>query len=457
LWRFNGTSWVSPAGSATRDASANWVEETGISAFSPWAIAGPSGPTEVKLISFDATSYDTGVLLDWKTGFEVDNLGFRIYRQDVGARTMLNQELVAGSALTAGSGTVLTAGRAYAFWVDAKDTGKESGFWLEDIDLNGISTWHGPFYAKQVGGKPPAHSQAESLSQVGRASDANANVTHAIEPFAQLARAFQSGSSPVSLQQTSLASSRAVKIGVRKAGWYRVTQAELLNAGLDPKTDPRTLRLFVDGVELPIFVAGEEDGTFDANDSVEFYGLGLNTPSTDTRVYWLISGSQPGLRISKTPFAKGYPSGESFPYTVERLDRAIYFSALRNGDEENFFGAIVTGNAVDQSLTLNNLAPAARENAIIEVSLQGVTNLSHQVSVSLNGSPSGRLFFNGQAKAREKIEVPHSMLREGENIVTLQSVNGPSDVSLVDAIRVTYHQAIALRTMRSASRRRAAR
>jgi hypothetical protein len=30
------------------------------------------------------------------------------------------------------------------------------------------------------------------------------------------------------------------------------------------------------------------------------------------------------------------------------------------------------------------------------------------------------------------------VLREGENVVTLQSVNGPSDVSLVDSIRISY-------------------
>ncbi|HYV06571.1 MAG TPA: C25 family cysteine peptidase, partial [Blastocatellia bacterium] len=205
-----------------------------------------------------------------------------------------------------------------------------------------------------------------------------------------------------------------------------------------PKTDPRSLRLYVDGVELPIFVAGEDDGRFDANDSVEFYGLGLDTPSTDTRVYWLITGTQPGLRIDKAPFAKGYPSGESFAYTVERRDRAIYFSALKNGDEENFFGAVVSGNELEQRVTLNNLAASARENAVIQVSLQGVTTLWHQVIVSLNGSSIGRLVFNGQARAQEKIEVPQGLLLEGENVFTLQSINGPSDISLVDLIRITY-------------------
>jgi hypothetical protein len=436
LWRYGGASWVSPAGSAMRDTTANWVEENSISTFSPWTIAGPSGPTEVKLISFDATGHDNGVLLEWKTGFEVDNLGFRIYRQEGGTRSLLNSELIAGSALTAGSGTVLTAGRTYSFWADARDAGKDSTYWLEDIDLNGQSTWHGPVFVKHLGGKPPSRSFAESLSQVGR--PANAYATRPVANFAELARPTWSGSSAVSLQQESLASGHAVKIGVQQANWYRVAQAELIKSGLDPKADPRTLRLFVDGIELPIFVAGETDGSLDASDAVEFYGLGLNTPSTDTRIYWLVAGSQPGLRINRVAFAQGHRTGESFPFSVERRDRTIYFSALKNGDEENFFGAVITGGPIDQRITLNNLAYSAGDSAVIEVSLQGVTNLAHQVNVSLNGSSIGRLLFSGQAKGQQSIELAQALLREGDNVITLQSINGPSDISLVDSIRITY-------------------
>jgi len=62
------------------------------------------------------------------------------------------------------------------------------------------------------------------------------------------------------------------------------------------------------------------------------------------------------------------------------------------------------------------------------------------VSISLNGSPVGQLSFNGHAKGQQKIEVSQSLLREGENVVTFQSSGGPSDISLVDFIRVTYQR-----------------
>ncbi len=394
-----------------------------------------STPTAVTLIQTSATAYDNGVLLEWQTGFEVDNLGFKVYREDNGNRQLINRHMVAGSALVAGSGTPLTAGRAYAWWIDAKDASRDSAFWLEDLDLNGASTWHGPLYVKQIGGKASAQSHAALLSSIGR-RDKDATVV--VRPAASIVRANQSA--PLNLIDS--ASSRAAKIAARQAGWYRITQAELVNAGFEADVDPRMLRLFVDGRELPIEVAGGDDGRFDAGDTIEFYGTGLDTASTDTRVYWLVADFHPGLRITDAPtakgIAKGSPASNGFACTVERRDRTIYFSALRNGDDENFFGAAVTGNAADQTLTLNNVSQSATGRAVIEVSLQGVTNLSHQVGVSLNGSSIGRILFNGQAKGQQKMEVAQSQLREGENLVTLQSLDGPGDVSLVDFIRITY-------------------
>ena len=73
-------------------------------------------------------------------------------------------------------------------------------------------------------------------------------------------------------------------------------------------------------------------------EAIEFYGTGLDTLSTDTRVYWLVEGSAPGQRI-RVSDRKGGPAGSSsFPYTVERRDRTFYFRGLKNGDQSNFFG-----------------------------------------------------------------------------------------------------------------------
>ena len=70
-------------------------------------------------------------------------------------------------------------------------------------------------------------------------------------------------------------------------GWYVITRAQLLAAGFDLGGDTRMLQLFAEGVEQPIAIIEKRSGPFIAADSIEFYGTGIDTPFSGTRVYWL--------------------------------------------------------------------------------------------------------------------------------------------------------------------------
>ena len=216
-----------------------------------------------------------------------------------------------------------------------------------------------------------------------------------------------------------------------------MTQPELVAAGLDPRTDARLLQLFVNGQQQAINVAGAIDAEFGPGAAIEFYGVGLDTPSTDTRTYWLVAGTTPGKRVQQVK-EKGLPSAaSSFPYTVERKDKLIYFASLRNGDKENFFGPVVTSNSVNQSLTVSRLDQAGGQ-AQLEVRLQGVTTAPHLVRVLLNGSNVGFVSFNGQAEGTGRFTVAPSLLKDGENLVALTSQGASNDISLVSSVRLTY-------------------
>ena len=76
---------------------------------------------------------------------------------------------------------------------------------------------------------------------------------------------------------------------------YRVTQPEMIAAGFDISGDAANLRLYVDGSEVPIELS-RNSGPLGANDFLEFYGTGVDTVTTDTHVYYLVNGTQPGLR-----------------------------------------------------------------------------------------------------------------------------------------------------------------
>jgi hypothetical protein len=401
-----------------------------------------TAPTAVKLERFVASSYDKGVLLEWQTGFEVDNLGFNVYRDEAGKRTLISPQLVAGSALRVGS--TLRAGASYAWWDNGiADCGlqtadcKNAAYWLEDVDLNGTSTWHGPLYTEQRAGAAPAHSQAALLSRLA-ISNASAS-TLPVERVAPIPRApLSATSADVKKVEVSLASQAAAKIAVKHEGWYRVTQPELAAAGFTTRVDPRLLQLFVDGRELPIIVQGEKADSFDESGSIEFYGMGLDSPYTDSRIYWLIAGSQPGLRVKQSKTESPPSTSSSFTYSAERRDRSIYFSALRNGERENFFGAVVAHTPVDQTLTLSHIAGPDSRDALLEVALQGVTLIPHSVNVEFNGAQTGVLDFAGQSQGVASFTLPHSLVREGTNTVRLTPLAGQSDVSLVDYVRISY-------------------
>jgi hypothetical protein len=413
----------------------------GVTADIPWWVIEfpPCAPTAADLTHFAAIRHDEGVVLEWKTGYEVDNLGFNLYREEDGRRARINSTLIGGSALFAGARTALTAGKSY-LWQDILPEGTGPvQYWLEDVDLNGKSTWHGPFEAKRAT-IPKALSRlrqdsAIPLSKVGRVeTQTKSSSAQRLERRAALSEVTTAGLDV----QWNLAAQPAIKLSVQEEGWYRVRQPDLLAAGLDPDVDPRFLQLYIDGTEQPILIVGGEDGRFDPADAIEFYGIGLDTTSTDTHVYWLIKGSQFGKRIRTTRSKSRGIEAQSFPYTVERKDRSIYFAALRNGEGNNFFGPVVTTQPVDQILTLQRLSPG---NAVLEVLLQGVTAGQHGVQILFNGVEVGTATFNDQAHQVTSLSIPQTLLQEGDNAVTLVAQGGEIDVSLVDAIRLTYQHA----------------
>src|SRR5262249_37027744 len=107
------------------------------------------------------------------------------------------------------------------------------------------------------------------------------------------------------------------------------------------------------------------------------------------------------------------------------------FSSLLNGEAENWFGPVISTTTASQSLTLDHLDKNSNDQATIEIALQGVTTNSHQVNVTLNGSPIDSITFDGMTHKTVSLPIPQSSLIEGNNQITLAAQNS-GDVSLVD-------------------------
>ena len=86
------------------------------------------------------------------------------------------------------------------------------------------------------------------------------------------------------------------KILVDETGIYRLTRDNLIKKwGIDLGQVPlRNLNLRTDDKEVPIYVHGGEDGSFDSGDYIEFLGVDARNRYTHWNVYWLRLEREPG-------------------------------------------------------------------------------------------------------------------------------------------------------------------
>jgi hypothetical protein len=128
-----------------------------------------------------------------------------------------------------------------------------------------------------------------------------------------------------------------LKLYVIDDGIYRIGKSDFTQAGINTSNiDPRTVKVYYKGSQVPIYFEGEQDGTFDDNDFFDFYGTrnyggltntyydsnGTNVVKYvtneyynqyyDTSAYWVGWDGPNGLRFTistlttQTPYLQGY-------------------------------------------------------------------------------------------------------------------------------------------------------
>jgi hypothetical protein len=336
------------------------------------------------------------------------------------------------------------------------------GYWLQDVDLDGTATWHGPVQVQDGGAAPPADLDAPLLNRAqagrrdvtpgrGAAVDAGTPATAPVVSVegareapvvSQASKMLVLPDSPADVQHV-IAGGAAIKVSIDDDGWYRIAQPALAAAGLAADARSSDLQLWADGVEQPLRVT-PAGGVFGPASTIEFYGTAADTPYTGTRVYWLTAGYGHGRRIPAANAETGLGAETtSFPFTVEHKDRDTYFAALLNGEADNFFGELVTNEPTDIEMPVAHLDRSATASATLEVVLQGVTDTSeapagHHVAVAINGTSIGDVELKGRANVAMSFAFDASQLVEGRNLVTLTARGGDADVTLVDRLRLTY-------------------
>jgi len=387
----------------------------------------PFAAIEAGVGDLQAESGPGGTDVSWRAETELDNLGFHVLRGVPGGAPARISPLIAGSAFIAPAGTALLSAQRYSFIDPAGSPGDR--YWVEDIDLEGTTTLHGPVIA--VAGAGGASGATPAVGVWAMAAAAPPACTPAAPRHADAV-------SPIDPAVAAwLAARPALVIGVDREGWVRVTHDDWTAAGLPTPAPADRLQLFHRGVEHAIEVAGGADGWFGPGDAVAFLGLGVDIPSTATACYWLTVGGVPGKRIVRPPLAAvSGPIPDAFPHTVLAAEEISYFAALRNGDADNFFGELVSSAPVTRTLCLPHRATASPDPIELEVVLQGIGAGERQVSVAVDGIPLGDVTFAGMERCVAAFALPASGF--GASIDVTVATGGPGEFAFIDGISATY-------------------
>lgn len=253
----------------------------------------------------------------------------------------------------------------------------------------------------------------------------------------------------LSLAENTL-ESPILKIGVEEDGLYRVSYQELTQTGIAvAEIDPRRISLHNRGRTIPIYIAGEADGSFDESDYILFYGTAITDVYTSRNVYWLTVGNNNGLRMEQRDGSPsdGEPMPADFAATVHAEVDTAYWQQMPNGAGQDhwFWGTRLSPNTNGlppsrmYTVPLANIANSATP-ARMRVRLKGYTQLEHRTKVFLNGTEIDDQSWSGQTEYTQTVTFDHALLKNGNNQVLIQAVDSGAEVDqiLVNWIEIDY-------------------
>lgn len=388
---------------------------------------GPA-PTAVAIASQDAVSDGHASYLTWTTGSELRNLGYHVYRQDGANRTLLTPGLIAGSRLRAAAD--LKVGRSYT-WID-RSSPAGGTYWIESIDMNGKTKMFGPWTTRP--GSAPTSRASPLFSKTSNPS----TVVAVRNP--QIASTPNPDSEPIpgdQSQQWANAAGPAARISVRDSGVYRVPAEQLFGAGIPAGSMVSGIQISASGIPVSFRPIVADGLHLNAGDAIEFYGHGIDTKFSDTRHYWVTLGSgSPALLTPQTASAPG-DAGTSFAETLNIHERLYYFSGLKNGSAEKFFGPQVPSTGLTRIFSTPALDLLSSSSSTLEVAVQCLTPGPHSISVRLNGVVLGTMSGVNTTLLVKVFSVPTGLLLTGDNNVVLTAQSG-AEVDVESYQRLTY-------------------
>lgn len=255
-----------------------------------------------------------------------------------------------------------------------------------------------------------------------------------------------------------------VRIPVGEDGLFKVSYAALQQAGFPVSADPRKFQLYHRGKEQTILVTGENDGTFTANDFIEFYGRKndgtldstlYEDPShqphkyynlySDTTSYFLTIGSVNGKRMSLYSGTSAGLAEGSFVWAERLLVlKNNYSSGMEYGKvQKSTFDAgegwtgvqIAQGQETTYVIEDITEISTASGKPLLEIALTGRGLMPHKVDLYAGARLISTVSFSGYETYTHLVNLEWSDVDGAGKLAIKVRVNGSSGP---DRISVGY-------------------
>ena len=268
-----------------------------------------------------------------------------------------------------------------------------------------------------------------------------------------------------------LATGSWYKFKVNETGIYRISKSFLSDLGMNTNNlDPRKLKIYGHGgkplplivgvsneFDLPenaIQVVGEDDGSFDSNDYVLFYGIGtlgfdaLTDPQHDTHInpyadeafYYVTADGGNGLRVQPMTEPVGVPNA-----IISTFDDYQYHE--EDDESPAKVGRRWFGNRFDIEsqqefeFAFPNIVPGEEMDVTIQTA--AVSESTTSMAIRVNGTSINPIIFNSSGSllldfdsVTEQIPAPQG----SEGLVTIDmefsNAGNPSSIAYLDFIRI---------------------
>ncbi|MBT8113958.1 MAG: hypothetical protein KJP04_01165, partial [Arenicella sp.] len=374
---------------------------------------------------------------EWQTQTETGNLGFNLQAVDEanGNLYRINEQLIPSAGINSASPLAYSYSATNSFIVKA--------FYLEDVDLYGNVTRHGPYQVGKKFGRKLAPRKKIDWKSI------RAEHNDKVSGRSKKAKPGQINSKKFKVRNLQTEAITAVKIKVAATGPQRLFLSDLRAAGLDiNRFRKRQGGLTDNGVNIPYRVAG--DGSY-----IEFFGR-ATINLYDSHNYYVFDLNVRGEQLREIKTVKNINT-DNYNYQKQlKLAEKRGYSMFINGSDpwyDEFLFAINSPKTASYRFAAGDIS-ATGANARLDLRVYGATSFpedpDHHLQVMLDGVVIADHRFDGRGDHLLSVEFDARLINDsGENLLELVlTADTPRayDAVMIQDVNLSYPATLSLDT-----------